>query len=108
MNTNRPAFGPDPDLLALVPHGDLTTLTAAGWTFDEYSSGYPSFRRGDMVLTFYAGINDEWSVSFDSSEDECGSGSTIREALADAINNAEYRAAGFRDELGRLARGGAP
>lgn len=106
MNINRPT--PGPALLALVPPDDLPALAAAGWTFDEYSSGYPSFRRGDMVLTFYAGINDEWSLRFDSSDDECGSGSTIHEALADAINNAEYRAAGFRDELGRLAPGGAP
>lgn len=106
MNTNRPTFGPD--LLALVPTDDLPTLAAAGWTFDEYSSGYPSFRRGGMVLTFYAGINDEWSLRWDSSEDECGSGATIREALADAINTAECFAAGFRDELGRLALGGEP
>ena len=92
--------------MALVPEADLPMLTAAGWAFDEYSSGYPSFTRDGMVLTFYEQMTGKWSVRFDFDEEESGSAPTISGAIADAIANSERRIARFREELARVTPGG--
>lgn len=104
MDPSRPTFGRA--LLTLVPEADTPILTAAGWTFDEYSSGYPSFTRDGMVLTFYEQMTGKWSVRFDFDEEEAGSAPTISGAMADAIANSERRIARFREELARVTPGG--
>ena len=81
--TVRPTFGPA--LMALVSPDDLRTLSDAGWDFDRNSSGYPSFTRGDLVLTFYAQMNNEWAVRFYFDEGESGFSPTISGAIAKGV-----------------------
>lgn len=101
MNTKCHACGRV--TLANVPPADLAMLTDAGWDFDDGSERYPSFTRDGMVLTFYEQMTGKWSVRFDSDEEEAGSAPTISGAMADAIVNAEWRIARFREESARLA-----
>ena len=104
--TVRPTFGPA--LMALVSPDDLRTLSDAGWDFDRNSSGYPSFTRGDLVLTFYAQMNNEWAVRFYFDEGESGFSPTISGAIANAVELAEQRIARFREELANLTPSAAP
>lgn len=96
----RPTLGPS--LMALVSPDDLKTLADAGWDFDRNSSGYPSFTRGDLVLTLYAGLNDHWYIGFSSDEGVVGSGPTIFDAMANAVEVAEQQVVRFREELANL------
>ena len=100
MSPDRPTFGPA--LMALVSTEDLKTLADAGWAFIRYSSGYPSFERGDLVLTLYAGLNDQWYIGFSSDEGVVGSGPTIFDAMANAVEVAEQQVVRFREELANL------
>lgn len=102
----RPTLGPS--LMALVSPDDLKTLADAGWDFDRNSSGYPSFTRGDLVLTFYAQMNNEWAVRFYFDEDEVGFSPTISGAIANAVERAEQRITRFREELANLSPSAAP